>query len=112
MAYQRRTRLTVGDRVKGCQAVLFGQGPNGFLAAKDAAIKPKDLEGKDRETAPSLLSKTRFLSFKSDFYGKDSHSSNQIQPCHAVFSLRTRYSASIRLCQGGGRNREFSISID
>lgn len=34
--------------------------------------------------APSLLSKTRFLSFKSDFYGKDSHSSNQIQPCLGI----------------------------
>ena len=84
-----------------------------LLAAKDAAIKPKDLEGKDRETGAKFVVKDTFLlSFKSDFYGKDSHSSNQIQPCHAVFSLRTRYSASIRLCQGGGRNREFSISID
>lgn len=55
MAYQRRTRLTVGDRVKGCQAVLFGQGPNGFLAAKDAAIKLKDLEGKDRETGAKFV---------------------------------------------------------
>ena len=60
MAYQRRTRLTVGDRVKGCQAVLFGQGPNGFLAAKDAAIKPKDLEGKDRETGAKFVVKDTF----------------------------------------------------
>lgn len=50
----------MGDRVKGCQAVLFGQGPNGFLAAKDAAIKPKDLEGKDRETGAKFVVKDTF----------------------------------------------------
>ena len=63
MAYQRRTRLTVGDRVKGCQAVLFGQGPNGFLAAKDAAIKLKDLEGKDKFVVKGTFSvvQKRFL---------------------------------------------------
>ena len=46
MTYYRRVCLTAGNRVKGCQAVLFGQGPKGFLAAKAAAVKPKDLEGK------------------------------------------------------------------
>lgn len=67
MAYQRRTRLTVGDRVKGCQAVLFGQGPNGFLAAKDAAINLKDLEGKDRETGAKFVVKDTFPVVQKQF---------------------------------------------
>ena len=67
MAYQRRTRLTVGDRVKGCQAVLFGQGPNGFLAAKDAAINLKDLEGKDRETGAKFVVKDTFSVVQKQF---------------------------------------------
>ena len=67
MAHQRRTRLTVGDRVKGCQAVLFGQGPNGFLTAKDAAIKLKDLEGKDRETGAKFVVKDTFSVVQKQF---------------------------------------------
>ena len=60
MAYQRRTRLTMGERENSSQAVLFEQVTNGYLAAKDAAIKLKDLEGKDRETGAKFDVKGTF----------------------------------------------------
>ena len=45
----------MGDRVKG------------FLAAKAAAIKPKDLEGKDRETGAKFVVKDTFSVVQKQF---------------------------------------------
>ena len=92
-----------GESCKRLSSCLIRARPEWLSRPRTRLSSQKTWRVKTVRPAPSLLSKARFLSFKSDFYGKDSHSSNQIQPCHAVFSFRTRYSASIRLCQGGDR---------